>query len=188
MTHFAAHALPVLALVSLTACGGGGSSSSQTSYIDMLKLGDAIAARRETVVATRPLAMPTTGRATYDGVALFAVGPDAFNAPNEAYDTAGEVEMRADFRSGLVDGEIGNFQHRTDGALDGKLDMSFGRISGNLVTGTLVGDMEVRGRKRSVIADLLGGFSGSNAEGLSGIIAGDTSNRNEVSGVFVTER
>jgi hypothetical protein len=114
--------------------------------------------------------MPDSGSARYDGVAFVGFGTEGFGS------TASRITLNADFGEGHVNGRMTNWaldrDNRIDSRLDGELRVFGGRISGNTLTASAMGQLDDGSRMGAVVLELDGRFVGHDAQGIVGSISG----------------
>lgn len=183
------HPRALLLFVTLAACGGGGGSDGAESLRDYgsdsaraAQLVDSTARLTQTAAA----AMPTTGSAEYDGIVGMAFGGQPASLAKA--DLLGEVDLRANFATGRVTGELDDF-HTADGReLEGELRLGNGRIRGSEFDADLDGRLTGGGNAPGAVSGRLDGrFLGAGADALSGTGTG-TSDQGGLGMIFRGER
>lgn len=178
-------AIPLMA--ALSACGSsGGSSSSNASFNDMARKGNALIAKYEDAEPTRVADMPTDLQASYRGVAAFSDVPDVDYIAENA-EIMSDIQLNADFRTGAVDGELRNFRFYDNDRIAGTVAVRNGAISGNMLEADLAGDLTYGGGAERVTGALAGMFVGPQAEAVAGAMAGQIGNEGFY-GMFGAER
>lgn len=132
--------------------------------------------------------MPTSGTATYDGIARtqLSLEPDS-EAVSYSVFLQSQVRMTADFGSGQISGDMTNF-NTFGNSVRGSLDIENGVISGNTFAADVngireQGDLEFYAREAgefvnygsgdvSVSGAMDGGFLGADAQGLEATMTG----------------
>ncbi|MGR3197522.1 MAG: transferrin-binding protein-like solute binding protein [Paracoccus sp. (in: a-proteobacteria)] len=158
--------LAIGALMTLAACGGGG-EDSVAEYADDAARADRIIDQTERLTRTLAAAMPTRGRAEYDGVVGLAFGgaPDSLQSAQ----MIGDLELDADFGAGTIRGEMDDFNTRDGRELDGELRIGNGRITGSGFTGTASGTLTGGAGAPGAVGAAIGGeFLGHGAEAVAG--------------------
>lgn len=190
----------VLAIASLSACGGSSTSSSgsipasfeqlsSASAEQLRERGEALLAQYDTVDDTTIEQMNAqTGTATYAGVTAFGETPD-FTLDEVVATSA--ISLTADFGADSISGQMTNFYEENDVgdfvSIEGSLDVTGGTITGNTFTAAVSGDLATLEGEQSVSGTLDGGFIGSGAEAVEGDIDG-TIGGVPVYGGFIAER
>lgn len=153
----------------IAACGGSDNGSSGASFNDLATRADALVARAETLEATPLESMPTTGTATYDGVAAFSR-----SELMETTDMLSAATVNANFGDSTISGQLSNFRVYDGTAIDGTVAIQNGAISGTDFIADLSGQLSDDGEAILVDGAMIGGFGGPNAEMLAAIAAGET--------------
>lgn len=161
------------AFLLLTACGGGGGDGPRSpaevardfsrNGARAAQIAAATAAMSQTPVA----AMPTGGRAEYDGVVGMAFGA----APGSiaVATMVGDLDLDADFATNRITGELDDFDTRDGRELNGALRVSNGRISGSTFSGDISGNLGGRGRVPGAVNGTISGeFRGADAGAIEG--------------------
>lgn len=156
-------------IATLAACGGssGGSDNPVAEYGSDSARASRLVAQTANMTQTAAAAMPTTGRAEYDGVVGMAFG----GAPGSLAraQMLGEVDLNADFARGTISGEMDDFTTADGRELSGSLRVNGGRISGSdfkaNVNGRLTGAGKVPG---NVSGRVDGDFLGAGANAIRG--------------------
>jgi hypothetical protein len=119
-------------------CGGG--SSDPDEGPTFAEVSDAFDALSTTIDALPPtLTMPAGGSASYAGLARIDYG---FGGAQRVM--VGEAALIADFGSGTASGTLSRFVDQREGAVDGRISMTGGTISGRNIDGLAVsGDLGV---------------------------------------------
>lgn len=137
--------------------------------------------------------MPTTGTATYAGVALVDFGSD----PGGFRETLSRVTLNADFEEERVGGTMtdwaSSFGDRIDSNIQGSLTIFAGSITDNEMSALARGSLTGKGREARVDLVLDGDFVGDDADAVAGGIGGSVRYRHKggsdaVSGIFGAER
>ncbi|WP_386679263.1 hypothetical protein [Loktanella sp. R86503] len=104
--------LPVLAL--LSACGGAGTPVTQapTGLDAQIAAGERLVNRLDGVAATQFTAMPTTGQATFTGVANLFIDPVIATDADDIV-VLGDLTTTANFDTGVMRGRIDNLNGAT---------------------------------------------------------------------------
>lgn len=193
-------AIAVLGL--LAACSGSGSGSDAgstpgtgsgtgdgPSFSALSAEAMSLMEQSEDSTATPVADMPTSGSASYSGVAGFAEGR---NAGTDDVVIMSELSMEADFASGEVTGEMGNFRDDENNALSGSMEIQNGEISGNELSGNVDGEVTYGGTVGTVDLDMRGEFSGEEGSLLGGSMSGPAYNQSGedtyITGFFGAER
>ena len=183
-TKFTRVSLPILALCSLAACGGGGGSESRPSFEELSAGETAMATRIDALDATET--MPTTGSTIYNGYLNVSTSVGG--------DILGEITMNADFDDNGITGTASNFADANGGLYDGSVGLN-GTISGNGFSGGLAGTLTDQDDELlAVTGEIDGGFLGANAEAISAEVegtinwSGDPGNPIGFEGGFIAER
>lgn len=112
--------------------------------------------------------MPTSGSATYNGVAAYSsseVSPDAIRADP---DSLSSITMTADFSSSDIFGRAHDFQSARGIDIDGGLEITGGTITGNDFDANMGGTLTEDGVEVSYDGGVVGDFVGEGAEALEG--------------------
>lgn len=191
------------ALLLLTACAGGGSSSGGSSgsgnsgsggtgsggtgsggtggatseaardYSENTARAAQIAAATAVLGQTPVASMPASGRAEYDGVVGMAFGA----APSAVAGAAmiGDLDLDANFATGRITGEMDDFDTSDGRALNGQLNVSNGTISGSTFTGTIAGNLTGSGTVPGAVNGTINGeFLGADAQAIQGTGTGSS--------------
>jgi hypothetical protein len=104
--------LPCLML--LTACGGAGipMTQAQVGLDAQIAAGDRLVSRLDGVAATQFSAMPTSGSATFTGVASLFIDP-VFETDADDIVVLGDLTTTANFSSGVMRGRVDNVHGAT---------------------------------------------------------------------------
>lgn len=163
----------------LSAClGSGGSGVASTSgsvegsapnFEQMASDGRAMLQNLENTDETPVAAMPTTGTATYNGVAAFGDSADPEYLAENA-DILGRLQMEANFASETISGQIDNIRHINDPEQPaaGSVQISNGTIDNNAFTADMSGHLIVENEEIVVTGEMAGDFLGDDAEVLAG--------------------
>lgn len=178
MKKFALAALIAPAL--LAACGGGssGSAPAPTRAETFATMHAAAQALGDTTTAQ----MPVTGRATYEGVALFGGSVDAATL-SRTHELSADVTLDANFAAGSLEGSFTAFEGATAEA-DDKLTLSNGQI----INGTLIADVAGQLKGEQTTGDLAGTFHGDEAQRVTGTVSGLTLPGGSLQGAFVAAK
>lgn len=166
----------IFGILSVAACGGGGSSVPPTqpsqsrtdtakvkSYNNLLNDFQAFSNRYQVIGYTAKENIPASGTASYNGVGGYrpASTPEGTNDP-----IFGEALVVADFAKKTVTGNVTNFKagsgHRTTG---GNMKLE-GTIDGGTIKGRLSGDINLDNKQHRFSDRAFGGFHGNNAEAI----------------------
>ena len=126
--------------------------------------------------------MPTSGSATYNGVAAYGQTQD-FDQILENPETMSTVTLQANFASDSVSGQLGNFRDYENNALAGSVSLNNGSIAGNSISADLSGNVD----SIPVAGALQAGFVGPDAEAVVGTIEADYGGK-PIYGIFGAER
>jgi hypothetical protein len=182
--HTMKHGLHLLALAGsvalLAGCGGGGSDSTVNTFLDL----DA-----EARAAAEGYIDPDTG-ALASGVSERTNLPQSGSADYNGYvkgdlegeGLVGELALKVDFSlgdNGTITGTADNFQHETEGAYAGTLDLENGLILPGLtgsdpdgIAGDLNGTLSNGGTNHATSIALEGGFLGGSGTDTPDAMAG----------------
>lgn len=177
----------VASVMMLSGCLGGGSDSRVTQGNGT---GDDLEARSQRAMrlaeklleqpVTDAARMPTEGRATYNGAAVFGAGTDYYNVSTPVI---GDLTMTADFAAASVNGTVNRLQDgETSRMLAGTIGLN-GSISGSDIAGAVSGNVE----GYRVDGSFNGGFAGARPDYLYGEMEGTVGGMNYV-GAFVGEK
>ena len=167
----------------LSACGGSSTSSSgsltNASFETLAQSGRSLIAEYGSASPTDVANMPTSGAATYRGVAAYSA---SFSNPVDivAYaETVSALEVTADFASSTVSGQATNFQYFDPSVdLNGQINLN-GTITGNRFNASLSGSITESAGGITATGNYTGSasgdFVGASAEGLrgTGVATGD---------------
>lgn len=193
----------VLAIASLSACGGSSTGSTSSSgstptSFDQLKSastdqlrerGEALLAEYDTVDDTTLDQMSAqTGTATYAGVTAFGETPDF--AIDDAVATSA-ISLTADFGADTISGEMTNFYAENDvgefQSVAGTIAVNGGVITDTTFTANISGDLVLPDGTEAVTGTLDGGFIGDNADAVEGDINA-TVGTDIIFGGYIAER
>lgn len=184
----------IASVMMLSGCLGGGSDSRVTQAIGKVPeakgTGDDLEARSQRAMrlaeklleqpVTDAARMPTEGRATYTGAAVFGAGTDYYNVSTPVI---GDLTMTADFAAASVNGTVNRLQDgETSRMLAGTIGLN-GSISGSDIAGAVSGNVE----GYRVDGSFNGGFAGARPDYLYGEMEGTVGGMNYV-GAFVGEK
>jgi hypothetical protein len=164
-------AIPVL--FALSACGG---SSPKLGFVELEDRGDALAERFENMEITPLSDMPTTGSATYSGVAGYAPGDINTMTDEEVAalesELVSEMSLTASFVSGEVSGAFTNFSGRDKalGEVSGRIDILNGEVVDNMLVADLDGRITDDYGPISVDGELGGVFAGADHRMVGGAL------------------
>jgi hypothetical protein len=182
--------LSSMAIVSLLSACSGGSGSSQ-SFDQLATKGQNIIEKYQDADLTPEAAMPTSGTATYNGVAAFSDVPDAEYIAENA-EAVAALRLEANFGNNTISGKMDNFVDYDNERADGSVQITNGSISGNTFNANLNGSLTVDGDTASVTGDMAGGFVGANANAVAGVLQADLSAGGQTGatlyGIFGAER
>lgn len=167
--------MPLVAVACVTllsACGG--SSTGVSSFEALSSRGQALLSQYGSAPVTDVANMPTTGTATYRGVAAYS--SDYSSPVNIAQyaTTVSDIELTANFANSTISGRADNFQQRVDPniSMSGQVDVVNGTISGNTFSAALSGTINESGYGLTVPVNYSGSvngeFVGSGAEAVRG--------------------
>lgn len=189
--------LTVPAIAFLAACGGssagsagGGVSNAFNTPQGAIDALEDFNNRNGELQPTPVAAIPTAGSASYDGVLTVARFVERFPGdpdPLVLDPLIGELEVDVDFAANTVTGGADNFFSPTN-AVEGSLTLSEGEIlrdpAAVLVGAEVSGTLPVRGAQQGVTGGLLGVFTDTNAQSLSGIVALESVDGTELLGAI----
>lgn len=158
----------IATLTALAACGGGDGGDNPTAeYATDSARASQLIAQTGAQTRTAAEAMPVTGIAEYDGVVGMAFGGQP--ASIESAEMIGEIDLRANFSTGTMTGELDDFNTSAGRELNGELRLSSGQISGAGfsadIDGRLTGTSAAPG---TVSGSIEGDFLGTGADALRG--------------------
>lgn len=169
-----------LVLGTLAACGGGG--GGQLASFDDLSAEQVSLAEAAVAVDRTPVAdMPSTGSASYDGVAGFSIG--TMPQTTEDLNILSELALTADFASGAISGSLSNFNSAEGEDIEGTLALTNGQISDNTFTADAAGTLTRGGAALATDLDMEGAFGGADAALLTGTATG-MAGADDMYGVF----
>ena len=162
----------------LAACGGGGGSGSDGGLpgaptpIEQLRIMESYYTNQGRLNARAAqegtLTMPTSGTASYEGVAKHYHRPDPAGTNRGQVTMFSPVVMVADLESGQLEGAMGDFRREDGRSVDGLVRIENGTIRGGEISADVAGSMTIDGSRRDVAGTLEGVFVGRNAAGMSG--------------------
>lgn len=163
-------------LLLLAACGGSGGSSSGApegpSAIDQLRFMENYHTNQRRLNARAAqagtLTMPSSGTASYEGVARHVHRPDPAGSSKGQVTMFSPVVMVADLESGELEGVMGDFRREDARSVDGLVRIENGTIAGGNIVADVSGRMTVDGSRRDIAGSLDGQFVGPDAAGMSG--------------------
>jgi hypothetical protein len=172
-------AVALAGLVALSACGGGGGGvgasakadfgATYSSFAEMEDRAEIIGGRYENSEITPMSDMPTSGSATYTGLAGFGPG-DVMYLDEDDITVASEARLQADFGRGVLSGELTNFQAYDGTAISGSADITDGVIIDNQFAANVSGNVSSNILSGRLDGDLVGGFLGDDAQGAGGLM------------------
>lgn len=181
----------------VAACGGGGSGGSSSgspegpSAIEQLRLMESYHTNQGRLnaraAAESTLTMPTSGTASYQGVAKHFHRPDPAGTNRGQVTMFSPVVMVADLDSGQLEGAMGDFRREDGRTVDGLVRIQKGTIDGGTIAADVSGSMTIDGSRRNITGSLEGQFMGPEAAGMSGTYNA-SSNDGVLWGRIVTER
>jgi hypothetical protein len=157
--------------LALSACGG----SSLGAFDQKLERGNALVAKYAETERTPTEAMPTTGSATYEGVAAYSsVEPDSEEALIANPEYLSNVRLTATFTDdgGSIDGDLSDFITAENEVVDGGVHVTNGTISGTNFSADLSGNLALGGTTGVVDGGMSGSFFGDDAEAVHGYMGG----------------
>lgn len=168
-------------VLALAACGssdddnGGNNTPSFTELSARNELmSKRVAAMRETS------ALPTTGRATYEGSGAFDVGA------NGATDMLADLKLEADFAASEVGGEFSNFVGRNGDEIGGKVTIADSVVNESTFDAVASGTLN-DGEARNVDMTMTGTFRGQDARAVAGTMNGKIGSE-DLGGSFVAAK
>lgn len=151
----------------LSACVGGGSDDPAAEYAADSARGAGLVTRTDGLAPTPAGAMPARGSAEYEGIVGMAFG--AAPASLATADMIGELDLRANFASGTITGELDDFNTSDGQELRGTLRLSGGQIAGSGFTADIDGRLSgPAGAPGTVSGAIDGDFLGAGADALAG--------------------
>ena len=199
MTRLAILSLPIAVLSACSSGGAGGASaglSATASFDEIEAQGDLLVERYEDETWTEAEDMPTSGSATYAGVAAYGAGSvdDLIDGVTES-SLASQMSLTADFTRGEVYGAFTDFRSNMEGYGDtvGRITVRNGEIINNALVADVDGQISGNGELAVIEGGMSGLFVGGRAEAVAGgmdMVFTDQSSgvETEVSGLFVGER
>lgn len=161
--------------------GGGGETKSQPSFAEMAGTTEGLITRMNQRSATPVRSMPTTGSASYTGIAAFA--PTFY----DDIDTLAEARLNANFANSTITGDLTNFRDYENNVLAGSVAIQNGVISENQFSADLRGNLSSGGTSVHLDAEMEGGFLGPNADMMVAAIEG-TAGNGYFAGALVAEK
>lgn len=185
------HSILVMStLLLMSACGGSGGSGNGTSgesFASMAQRGNQLFEKYENSDLTPEISMPTSGTATYRGVAAYSDVADVGYIAQNA-EVVSNATLTANFSNDSISGKLDNFKDYENTAIPGTVNIRNGKIRGNEIEADLNGSVNLGGRNSSVNGDLAGGFIGPKADAIAGAVAADVSNYGTIYGILGAER
>lgn len=170
--------------IALAACGGGSggsggdpiASGSRPSFAQLTDRGEYLADRLTNMSATPIDSMPTSGTASYLGVAGFV--PE--DAGSELLAVA---DMTADFENSTFAGTFTDFRDEENARVQGRINIRNGTITDNEVSADLRGNLVMGGQDERVTGTMVSVFGGPGAEAMLGVMEAQVGNRDYVGAV-----
>jgi len=171
----------------LAACGGSSSDNDdeRPSFEQLASRGNALEARLGALEETT--VMPTTGSATYNGVAGFDMGGD------NASDMLAELSLQANFADSTVGGKLSNFTTSDGSQMEGELNVADGIMNQQAFDANVSGTLRDGAESSTFDGTMNGAFLGANADAVSGTMNGSmegtlANGATEFGGAFVAEK
>jgi hypothetical protein len=161
--------------MSLAACSTG---SGQQLASDYANEGLSLVYRYQYSNPTPLWSMPSTGSATYEGIATL----DYERTPNSTAELVGAARINADFAGRRTTGSVTEMVDDNDARASGALRMNNGVIQGNLVTGDMRGTITYRGTETTLDLDATGVFAETGARAVLILLEGDAVSNNGFNG------
>lgn len=162
----------------LSACGGSGTSGGP-SFNTLSSSGNRLIDQYGTAAETDVANMPTSGSATYKGVAAYSSDYSDAASILEYAGTLSELELTADFANSSISGRSYNFKNLdATTTVEGQINVS-GAITGNTFNATVSGNTEESYLNQSANVSYdgtaSGEFVGTDAEAIrgTGSVTGD---------------
>jgi hypothetical protein len=148
----------LLAATALTIAGCSSSSSIDApNFSELSNAFDALNTSIDALPLTDP--MPQ-GSSTYSGL----VRVDYVRSGDPSV-MVGDAALTADFRAATVDGALSRFVHDSEGAVDGRIALTGGTITGPRIDGIAIdGSLEIGGESVDFDGSGRGQFKGADAE------------------------
>lgn len=190
--------LSFAAIAALSACGGSSTgpasfttASTQATFDDRVSRGVALGDKYDEVGPTSN--MPTSGTATYAGLAGFADTPNAEAA--DVYGTA-DVTMTANFTAtgGSVSGSMTNFLGKNDDnnqieALQGSVTIADATFAGNTFSTTVSGTLTDPEGTLNITGSMEGGFLGDEGAAIGAtMVLSDGEDDAPIYGALIAEK
>jgi hypothetical protein len=156
-------AASLMSSILLAACVSGGKDAS---YDEMYSRGKSLVSKFESEDPTPVGAMPTTGTATYSGVAGFGA------ETSEQVEVMSQASLAANFATSSISGNLTNFRDYENNSIPGSVAIQNTSINGNQFTAPMNGSLTVNGAPSAVNGTMVGAFGGANANSIAGIIEG----------------
>ena len=192
--------LTLIVATSLAGCDGG----TRQSFDELATQGTALAAGLP-ADQTPGIDMPTTGTATYNGIAAFGADPVA-NIDNSV-EILSTVEVIADFDAPMdqsITGRFDNFRENPanlgendQGVITGSLEIRSDVVPGDGINGNdfiavAQGELQNGLETSTIEMDMFGSFYGVDASHVAGTMVGDftdeDNNTSDYFGAFVAEK
>lgn len=183
----------------LTACGGGSSSSSPNASgegyrelaMEFVDIQQEYFPNGTPENRTPTARMPANGRATYEGAGAIVFGKsltEVLSGEDATPQLLGEAKVTADFRKNEISGSVDKFKaapgNQTTG---GNLRLS-GNINNTTITGDLKGNVNLNGQNHGFDVPATGEFYGQNANAVAIAGSGRTSRNTKATLSVVAER
>ncbi|VDC29186.1 transferrin-binding protein-like solute binding protein [Pseudogemmobacter humi] len=157
----------IASAAALSACAGGGSDSPAAEYAADSARGAGLVVQTDRLAPTPAGAMPARGSAEYEGIVGMAFG--AAPASLASAQMIGELDLRANFASGTITGELDDFNTSSGQEMHGTLRLSGGQIAGSGFTADIDGRLTgPAGAPGNVSGAIDGDFLGAGADALAG--------------------
>lgn len=171
----------------LAACGGSSSDNDdkRPSFEQLASRGNALEARLGALEETT--VMPTTGSATYNGVAAFDMGRDGTD------DMLSELALQANFADSTVGGKFSNFVTSDGSQMEGELNVANSVMNQQAFDAPVTGTLHDGAESSTFDGTMNGVFLGANADAVSGTMNGSVegtlaNGATEFDGNFVAEK
>lgn len=171
----------IFALCGLSACGGASTGSSE--FEQFASQGASLVDRFESADLTEM--MPTSGAASYTGMAAFEFDPSG--ASLDSADVAARLTLQADFSDQTIGGQLTDFLDSQDVRYSGAVNVLNGVITGNEFAANVDGALTRPSGSTVVTGQLVGAFVGNGAAASAGLVEA-TAFGSPFVGVFIAER
>jgi hypothetical protein len=159
----------LLSLISLSACGSGGSVENiPVTFASLSSEGLAITNRLFELDITPIANMPISGSSSFSGVGAYSASETDLERVIMNPDTVSKVDFNANFARSTLTGKAHDFRSADGGEVSGVLNITNGNITDNVFDADISGTLNNRGVPVDYSGDVIGAFGGNNAGFLAG--------------------